>query len=97
MQHIVMLKFNEKQEETRLKTIVSSVYDELRDEFKVIESYRSYVNCLDIDPNMDLVIFVDIPKGNELSDYIKHPRHVDFLEQMKALGLSSKAAIDIEL
>lgn len=97
MQHIVMLKFDKKQDESTLGSIVSSIYDELRDEYKVIDSYKYHTNCLDLDPNMDLVIFVDIPKGQELSKYIKHPRHVDFLNRMKEIGLASKAAIDIEI
>ena len=38
MQHIVMLKFDKKQDESTLGPIVSSIYDELRDEYKVIDS-----------------------------------------------------------
>jgi|SRR3712207_4016438 len=95
MQHVVMLKFDKRQDESILAPIINRVYDQLRDEFKVIENYKYHINCLEIDANMDLVLFVDIAQADKLGDYIHHPSHVEFLNDMKNLGLCSKAAIDI--
>ncbi|WP_101772895.1 Dabb family protein [Peptostreptococcus faecalis] len=95
MTHIVLFKFKEKIEDSILSNTVVKTYDLLKNEHKVIKDYKYNLNVMDIDANMDLILFVDLGDNLPLENYINHPEHKIFLENIKKLEPISKSVIDI--
>lgn len=97
MKHIVLFKFNNKDCLKQVSNLLSETYKKLKEEYKVIRGYDFFINILpEKEANMDLILFVDLVKTQDLSAYIDHPEHKEFLVKLRSLGLSDKAAIDIE-
>ena len=96
MKHIVLFKFERNENLKKLSKILVSTYEKLKNEFNVIKDYEFKVNCMDIEANMDIILFVDLGDSYVLGDYINHPVHKEFVATLKAEGLIAKTAIDVE-
>lgn len=96
MKHIVLFKFKRNENLKKISKILIDTYDELKNKHNVIKSYEFKVNCMDLEANMDIILFVDLGDSYVLENYINHPVHKDFVATLKEEGLTSKSAIDVE-
>ena len=95
MTHIVLFKFLQNDNKEILIKILNETYIKLRDEFNVIEDYSFKANILDNSDNMDFILFVNLRNKEDLSAYINHPVHKEFLQKFKEYGLCGKSVIDV--
>lgn len=95
MKHIVLFKFETDIEKNVVENLFKETYDSLKNEFKVVENYELFFNCLKKDSNEDLALFVYLNKKEDLDAYIMHEKHQEFLKKTKSLGVIKKSVIDI--
>ena len=93
MKHYLILKLRESEAVPQVAAKARSVLGHLPEELDGVRSVLAVRNCVPREENHDLMIEMDFRDEEVLQEYLKHPRHKEFIAFAAPL-VASKVTFD---
>lgn len=95
MKHYVLLKFDQKFFSEEILKYTKEVFQNIEKQVESIKSINVFINCIERDTNMDIMIEMDLKNKEALNIYLNHELHKGFVNVVDEY-LVSKVSFDCE-
>ncbi|MGI6143208.1 MAG: Dabb family protein [bacterium] len=79
MTHYVLLKFQPNYLNKDIFEYINNTFQRIKEQIQNIENVNVYMNCVERDSNMDIMIEMDLADEDTLYTYLEHELHRAFV------------------